>query len=686
MSKLKNFPHKKLVIILIIFGAAGYGYYRYKKSKNAAGETRYVTAEAQKSTLIVSVSGSGQVSSSDQIEIKSKVSGNITRINAAEGQKIKEGEIIANIDSREAEKAVRDAKLAYDTASIELQELLSPADELDIIKAENDLKTAQSNLEKLLSPADKFSFSQAQNDIKNVKNSLENLKYSQEKDYQNAINAKQEVEDSLNRACEETYDSIANIFLDLPETVTKLRNILYSYEIAQSDSSSAPCYCENATVLLNSIFGDNRFDLESFINKAKDNYENTRQKFDKNFKNCKNTDRYSAPEAIDTLLNETSETIKSVSETIKNEMNMLDFWVDCRNKDNQKTFSKITSYQSDLKSYTSKTSSYLSNISSLQKSIKDSRENKSNAGQNIEDLKKSQPQEIARAEWAIEEKENVLQKLNEKPEESEIESAEITIQEKEAALENLRAGANSLDIRTKKNSLQQKADTLSDAEQALNDCAVRAPFSGIIGKLNTEKGEEISLSASIATLITDKQIAEISLNEIDAAKIKIGNKANMAFDAVPDLSITGQIIGIDSIGTITQGVVTYMVKIAMDIQNEQIKPGMSVSASIIIDSKQNALSISNSAIKQANETSYVEIMENGAPRRQIVEIGISNDASTEIISGISEGDSVVTQTIAANISGSSASSPQSASLRIPGLGGNNSEIIRNIGRYTHLLN
>lgn len=676
---IKKLSYKKIIIATIILSIAGYGFYRYKKSKSAAGETRYITAQAEKGALIVSVSRSGQISASDQIDIKPETSGNVISINVSEGQKIKNGEIIATIDSHNAQKTVRDASLAFDIANTELKKLIDPADELEIVKAENSIKTAKDNLEKLLSPTDDFTLQQAQNNLDDAKNSLEKLKYSQGEDYQNALNAKQKAEISLNKTYEDTYNSISNIFLDLPEIITNTRDILQSYAIAQSDSSSVPCYCENTTVLLNSVFGDDRFDLENFIDKAIEDYEDSKEKFDENFANYKDTSRYSEAADIEALLSETAETIKSVSQTVKSEMNMLDLWIDCRNKDNQKIFSKVSDFQSTLKSYTSKTGSYLSSVASLKNSIEDSKDNKSDAEKNIIEMEKSQPLDLSKSEWNITEKEESLRKLNEGAEESEIEAAEISIQEKEAALEDLKAGADNLDVRTKRNSVQQKADALADAKQTLNDCSVKAPFDGIIGKLSVKKDDSVSSSALIATLITEKQIAEISLNEVDIAKIKIGNKATLTFDAVSDLSITGQVASIDSIGSTTQGVVTYTVKITLDMQDERIKSGMSVSASIIINSKQDVLSISNSAVKQSGETSYVEIMENNTPRRQTVEVGLSNDTSTEIVSGINEGDSVITQTIAASSNTSPTSSTkQSAGLNIPGLSGsNNAGTIRN---------
>ena len=152
--------------------------------------------------------------------------------------------------------------------------------------------------------------------------------------------------------------------------------------------------------------------------------------------------------------------------------------------------------------------------------------------------------------------------------------------------------------------------------------------------------------------------ANISLNEVDVAKVKVGQRVTLTFDAVEDLEITGEVAEVDAIGAVSQGVVSYNVKIVFDIQDNRIKPGMSVSAAIVLSSKPDVLLAPNGAIKTQNNLTYVEALVNGAPERRTVTVGSSNDTQTEILTGLTEGEAVITQTI---ISGASAAvSTQSA--------------------------
>jgi len=166
------------------------------------------------------------------------------------------------------------------------------------------------------------------------------------------------------------------------------------------------------------------------------------------------------------------------------------------------------------------------------------------------------------------------------------------------------------------------------------------------------------VSQAIANIITPQKIAEITLNEIDAVKIKIGQKANITFDAVDDLNITGEVVEADTLGTTTQGVVTFGVKISFDTQDDRIKPGMSLSTEIITDAKQNVLVVPSSAIKQQDSASYVQVADGSAVasalvlpasfRSQFVQTGLSNDTMTEILDGLEQGDIIVTQIISQN--------------------------------------
>ncbi|MFA6251084.1 MAG: HlyD family efflux transporter periplasmic adaptor subunit [Candidatus Paceibacterota bacterium] len=225
-----------------------------------------------------------------------------------------------------------------------------------------------------------------------------------------------------------------------------------------------------------------------------------------------------------------------------------------------------------------------------------------------------------------------------------------SINENTESLNDILEGEDKLDIRSAELSVQSK-------QNAYNDCFVHAPFDGIIATLTAKVGE--SSGSSIGTLITEQKVVTISLNEVDIAKVELGQKTILTFDAIEDLSVEGVVSEIDSVGTVSSGVVTYNVKISFDSDDERIKTGMSTNIEITTESKENILVVPSSAIKAKNGVSYVEIFNPSSdlPIRKEIEIGISDDTLTEIISGLDEGDKVIIKT---TTSGNSSTSTKSS--------------------------
>lgn len=242
-------------------------------------------------------------------------------------------------------------------------------------------------------------------------------------------------------------------------------------------------------------------------------------------------------------------------------------------------------------------------------------------------------------------------------------SAVNNIKESAQSLIDTTVGADALDIESAQLSLQSK-------QNAYNDTFIYAPFDGVVATLTAKVGE--SSGSSVGTLITKQKLATISLNEVDIAKIKLGQKATLTFDAIDGLSITGVVAEIDSIGTVSQGVVSYNIKISFDVNDDRVKPGMSVSATIITDNAQDVIVVPSSAIKTQNGISYVQTFDSALapvatgtqgspsltpPNQTEVTLGLVGVTSTEIISGLKEGDIIVTKTITASTTTTKTTTP-----------------------------
>jgi HlyD family secretion protein len=544
----------KFIAGFVILGLVIGSYFTFKGG--GATQVKYVFAAVERGTIVTSITGSGQVSVSDQVDVKPKVSGDVIYVGVKNGQEVRQGTIIAQIDSKDAQKAVRDAQINLESAKVQLQKMQLNQNN-DLPKLQNDIATSETNLTKTY---------------------------------------------------EDAFNTISNAFLELPSIIDGIRAVLYDTTVGSDNQSNDGAY-QNLV--------DTRYatDFIIFINSARNDYTIARDAYAKNFNDFKNISRSSSREEIEKLVDQTLETARLISQAVKSEQNLLDNVVD-----NVHTYqpkrpipNAITEYQADIAKYVGQLNGNISSLLNIQNSIRNSQQSLANSKQTLEYNQQFNP----------------------------------------------------LDIIAQENTIKQREAALQDAQDNLANFYIRAPFAGIVAKVNIKRGDSASGGTAVATMITKQRIAEISLNEVDIAQVKVGQKTTLTFDAVDGLTITGEILEVDSLGTVSQGVVTYSVVIGFDTQDERIKPGMSVSAAVITDAKQNVLMIPNSAIKFAGNTNYVEIpgdtsianqlLTNVAnstgialdvpPQQKTVQIGVANDSFTEVIGGLQEGDVVITRTV-----------------------------------------
>ena len=231
-------------------------------------------------------------------------------------------------------------------------------------------------------------------------------------------------------------------------------------------------------------------------------------------------------------------------------------------------------------------------------------------------------------------------------------AAQTSIVTNKKALSDLNTGADALDVQSAALSLEEKQD-------AYSDYFIKAPYDGVIARVGVTVGEAAS-GATIATIVSNRMFADIPLNEIDAANVKPGQKVRVTFDAVPGLTVDGLVESTDLVGTVSQGVVTYNVKISF-AADDRVKPGMSTSADIVTSEKDGVVMVPASAVKSRGQQSYVltfnppltgtkqelflGVPSSVHPVQKPVQVGLSNDTDVEITSGLSEGDQVLVRTI-----------------------------------------
>jgi len=184
-----------------------------------------------------------------------------------------------------------------------------------------------------------------------------------------------------------------------------------------------------------------------------------------------------------------------------------------------------------------------------------------------------------------------------------------------------------------------------------------------------ENGDKVTSGTTLAKIITDNQVVEITLNEVDIAKVKTGQQATLVFDALDSLTMTGKVSQVGTIGSVNSGVVQYDITIALDSTNSQVKPGMSASATIITDIAQDVLTVPSMAIKTATDGTYYVLVPSetvsettgqGVISQKTVVIGLDDGTNVEIKSGLNEGDKIVVSSSKTTVTKSTTSSSSSS--------------------------
>jgi multidrug efflux pump subunit AcrA (membrane-fusion protein) len=549
--------HKVWSVIIAIVVLGG-GWWLWGITHPAVTQTYYVMGTVSTGTIVQSVSESGQVSTTDSVDLQPKVSGELTSVNVQAGQHVAAGQTLMTIDNTTALQTYNDAKkqLAADQLTYQQSQAQAP---INYQKDQNALVTAQKNL-------------------------------------QNDYNS--------------TYTDLVNSYLDLPDVMNGAQDAIYGYDF---DAKKAQWNID----FLSSLFTAQEVtsDLTTFKSASLSDYQTADTAYVAALALYEQTPRTATTTAEDALLSQTVSTETNVAQVLQTELNFYGAVSDLAQTYNNITLpSKFSTVQSSTRTYLSTENGDLQTLLNDQKTLTNDEQAITSDQQTIALDQVGNPQ-----------------------------------------------GDNPISLQVSANSIAKEEEDLATEEQGLADYTITAPFSGIISAVNVNVGD--NANGTLATIISDSQIADLSVNEVDAAKLQVGDKATLTFDAIPNLTLTGTVAEINSVGTVSQGVVSYDLKISFDTQDAQVKSGMTVNAAIQTAVAQNTLIVPSSAVKSSLQggsyvlgfsppiaTSTIQtasaqgITSATAPVQIPVTTGISDNTDTQILSGLILGQQIVTST------------------------------------------
>jgi len=489
IKKIKVFVkiHKiwsAIILITIIIGS----YYSYSKIFTSASTIQYTFGKVTKGDLVVSISGSGQVSTLSKVSIKPNTTGQtqtlgqIISVKVKNGDTVKAGQVVAVLDGKNALQTLNQAKSSVVSAQANYNKLIKGMTDSEALSMNNSVTSAQTALD----------------------------------------NAKQ------------------NILIKLKTAYTTASNVVY----LNTDSFFSGPMSVNPIITISGV---------SFINQE--------------LQNNVNQGRYN----INPILSSWRE--KTLTQTTSDDL------VTSLNK----AISDLTLIRNYFDDMTMLFAVYSVPVdSSGQTVINSDKSTASGARSSIDS--------------SISDLTSTLQSYN---------NTVFSLQQAKDSLAIKQEPASTDDLAVAQANLDNAEANLSNAETAYASRIIIAPFDGQIGGLSAEVGQQVSSSDSLGTLITSEKVINVTLNEVDAAKISAGNPVTITFDSLSGVSIDGVVSYIDPLGTVNSGVVSYSVQIKMNNQNEQVKTGMTASVAIITTQHTGTLTIPTSAITTSGGKKYV---------------------------------------------------------------------------------
>ena len=225
---------------------------------------------------------------------------------------------------------------------------------------------------------------------------------------------------------------------------------------------------------------------------------------------------------------------------------------------------------------------------------------------------------------------------------------------------------------------------LKEARDNLAKTVIRAPMSGRVTRLNVEKGETAIVGTmnnpgSLLITVADLSVMEavIEVDETDVPDVAIGDSVSVTVDAFPNREFVGRVtkIGNSSIRPRSQQVsssdqaIDFEIRVTLEDADVELRPDLSASADVITDVRPDALAIpiisltlmepgeferlpneledqgaAGAAADSDEPIEGVFVVADGLARFRPVEVGVAGDAYFEVLSGLDEGETIVSGT------------------------------------------
>ncbi len=583
---------RNIIIAAVLIVAIGGAVYA---SSQKAPKIEYTTAPVTRGALVQTVSETGTITPAKEIELNFTGTGQLTKLNVKVGDQVMPDQVLGEIDTTNLLIRQQEAAANLNVSMASVRQAQSTFD-----SARRDYDRANASLSEAVKQAEKTKFD------------LEDSSSSTVTTYEQAIATAESslvtTKTTYQRSIDNKYDSLQ---LTIENKLSVLTTALDAVNRIKTDDNLRPTFSVKNYAVLNSL--NNAYD-DSRSLLATANAKLATAKLSRN-----QTNLFAAYDAVQNVASKTFNTLNFCFSALENSIPntyysqaQIDASKATTDGHTTSVSSVISSLQTSRQAYDDARLAYDTNVLAAEQNVSQSRVSYNNAvisARNaVSTSKSNKDQQLASAQ-------------------SRIDSASSALSISQAQVGQVQA-------------------SLALISNQLSDNSLRSPIKGIITKINYEVGEQVSAQKALVSVLTENNYQiEVDISETDISKMKLNNTADITLDALgPDIKFQGKVYFIEPAATVIQGVTYYKVKVSFDPGKEPVKPGMTASAVIQTNKRDNVLIMPARAVVEKDNIQIARILEaDNTVRESTISIGLSgDDGLVEVLSGVNEGDKVVT--------------------------------------------
>ena len=679
-----------LVALAALVAVGAYALWAIVLSDGSSSAAGVQTATVEKGSITKTFSTTGVAVAQSTASLSFGQAGTVSAVNVALGQDVKQGDILAEIESDELESALTTAEVNLASAQAKLDELLGGATASDLASADQSLAQAQGNydqaeraLQVLLDGPSESELRSAELAVASAQSQLAKAEESRTNLYSASDDAIAAAEDAVSKA----EDALAN-------AKRTAANAADSLVLAKASLlSAAATYCDTKGHLsLTRVCGDDvRIPLSDW---------DVHQLANSISKNITASGEITAAGAVSDDVQQgpepTAEPTAEPTPTPTAEPTTEAASPSTAGEDIVKATTSLISANASYKNAQASKSSADNAIGSTEEDIETAKNDLAEAknGPSSADIAAADVA-VASAQLALDDANAKLAELKQGSTQDDLDDAQRNLDAATAGLvvaqakrDDVYDGADQQDIALQRDQVRQAELSVKQAQKNLEKAQIIAPFDGTVATLNIEVGEEVSAGGADAAITLNTPDAlrlKLTISESDVLDVEADQSGIATFDAVGETPFP---IVIDSVGTsptTTQGVITYEawariltglptgaagalpsgasrrgaalagtpvpggtppagigeLPVGADTSAKPL-PGMNASVTIIVDQAQDVLVVPAQAIQTEGFRSVVEVQkDDGSTEKVAVQTGLTDGTNTEITQGLEEGQTIV---------------------------------------------